>query len=375
MTIYKRILEDQVGQNIGKGKALLIFGPRQVGKTTLARTLLERFGSSEGYFNCEQLSVRDHFRVGDASALRDLVGLHRLVVFDEAQTIENIGAILKLFVDTYPEVQVIATGSSSFDLANKINEPLTGRAFAFTLLPLSLEEIRSVGPIHTDNLHTLLRYGSYPAVVAAERDDDKGRLLENIATSYLYKDVFTFEKIKSPLHFDQLLKLLAHQVGSTVSMNELAQSIGVSRQTVEKYLRLLEQSFVVRRVHSFSRNKRNELRKSFKVYFVDSGIRNAVMNDVRPLSGRTDQGPLFEQFFFTELHKRTSQELFAPDVQFWRTKQGAEVDFVLDRAGTLEAYECKWGAGDVSHRTFQALYPNTQIQTVCPESLLRTEEA
>lgn len=370
MTIFKRILEDQIAEHVGKGKVLLIFGPRQVGKTTLSRTLLERFGSSDGYFNCEQLSVRSHFQLGDASALRSLVGSHRLVVFDEAQTVENIGAILKLFVDSYPDVQVIATGSSSFDLANKINEPLTGRAFAFTLLPLALKEIAGVRAVHEEDLYTLMRYGSYPAVVAAEHVDEKGRLLENIATSYLYKDVFAFERIKSPLHFEQLLKLLAHQVGSTVSTNELAQSIGVSRQTVEKYVRLLEQSFVIRRVHSFSRNKRNELRKSFKVYFVDTGIRNAIMNDVRPLTDRTDQGPLFEQFFFTELQKRTAYELFAPDIQFWRTKQGAEVDFILDRAGTVDAYECKWGAGEVSYRSFLTSYPQAETHTVRPGSLL-----
>lgn len=370
MLIFKRGLEDQISQNIGSGKILLIFGPRQAGKTTLAKKLLAEHGDPSAYFNCEEMSVREHLVVGVAGRLKELVGDHKLVVLDEAQTVENIGAILKLFVDTYPDVQIIATGSSSFDLANKINEPLTGRAFSFTLLPLSFEEIRSVKPIDNVELQDLMRFGSYPAIVAAQTRAEKERIIKNITTSYLYKDIFTFEKIKSPLHFELLLKLLAHQVGSTVSLNEIAESLAVSRQTVEKYLRLLEQSYVIHRVHSFSRNSRNEIRRSFKVFFLDTGVRNAIINDLRETDERTDVGPLFELLFFTELMKQSVLETFGPDIQFWRTKQGLEIDFIVERAGDLRAYECKWGEGEVSFKTFLKHYPEAHTEVIRPNVLL-----
>ncbi len=370
MLIFQRKLADQISQNIGSGKIILIFGPRQAGKTTLAKKLLAEHGDPSAYFNCEEMSVRAHLVVGVAERLKELVGDHKLVVLDEAQTVENIGVILKLFVDTYPDVQIIATGSSSFDLANKINEPLTGRAFSFTLLPLSFEEIRSEKPIDDAELQDIMRFGSYPAIVAAETRVEKERILKNITTSYLYKDIFTFEKIKSPLHFELLLKLLAHQVGSTVSLNEIAESLAVSRQTVEKYLRLLEQSYVIRRVHSFSRNSRNEIRKSFKVFFLDTGVRNAIINDLRDIDTRTDVGHLFELLFFTELMKQSALETFGPDIQFWRTKQGLEVDFIVERAGDLRAYECKWGEGEVSFKTFLRLYPEAHAEVIRPNVLL-----
>ncbi len=237
-------------------------------------------------------------------------------------------------------------------------------------MPLSLEEVRSVRTVDHSELRNIMRFGSYPAIVAAETVEEKDRILRNIATSYLYKDIFTFEKIKSPLHFELLLKLLAHQVGSTVSMNELAQNLAVSRATVEKYIRLLEQSYVIRRVHSFSRNMRNEIRKSFKVYFIDAGIRNAVIDDLRDVTERTDTGALFEQVFFSELLKESAIQTFGPAVQFWRTKQGLEIDFIVERAGDLRAYECKWGGDAVSFKTFLKLYPHAKTAVITPRDLL-----
>jgi len=373
MLIFQRRIEEQISKYVGSGKILLIFGPRQTGKTTLAKKLLAEYGDPAAYFNCETLEVRAHLVVGVAERLKDLVGGHKLVVLDEAQTVENIGAILKLFVDTYSDVQIIATGSSSFDLANKINEPLTGRAFSFTLLPLSLEEVRSVKEIDHIELHQLMRFGSYPAIVAAKTVEEKQDILRNIATSYLYKDIFTFEKTKSPLHFELLLKLLAHQVGSMVSLNELAESLSVSRHTIEKYLRLLKQSYVIRRVHSFSRNKRNEIRRLFKVFFLDSGVRNMIINDMRDTDERADIGILFEQFFFTELTKQTNLDISAPDINFWRTHKGLEIDFIVERAGDLRAYECKWGNGEVSFKTFLKSYPDAHAEVIRPETLLSEE--
>lgn len=370
MLIFQRKIAEEISKTIGSGKIVLIFGPRQVGKTTLAKKLLAEHNAHDAYFNCEELTVRSHFAVGEPDKLKQLVGGRKLVVFDEAQTIENIGAILKVFFDKYPDTQIIATGSSSFDLANKINEPLTGRAYSFTLLPLSLDEIRSAKQIRESDLHLLMRFGSYPAIVAEENIAEKERILKNITTSYLYKDIFTFERIKSSLHFEQLLKLLAHQTGSTVSLNELASSIGVSRHTIEKYIRLLEQAYVIRRIHSFSRNKRNELKKAFKVFFVDTGVRNAMVDDVGALAGRTDAGQVFEQFYFTELFKRASAETFGPSLSFWRTHQGLEIDFVLEKASDLRAYECKWRDTDVSFKVFLKSYPHARAEIVTPQSIL-----
>lgn len=374
MIVFKRKIEGKIKQNIGTNKVLLLFGPRQAGKTTLSKKLLKEHGNEEAYFNCEEISVRKNFQVGEPDILKKMIGKHKLVVFDEAQTIENIGAVLKVFVDKYKDVQIIATGSSSFDLANKINEPLTGRAFAFTLLPLSLSEIRSVKKVDEKELHLLMRFGSYPEIVAAESEDEKISILKNITTSYLYKDIFTFEKIKSPLRFEQLLALLAHQVGSMVSLNELAQSLSISRQLVEKYIRLLEQAYVIKRVHAFAKNKRNEIKRAFKVYFIDSGIRNALIDYLDKIDERNDVGHLFEQFYFTELLKDINSEVVGPKIQFWRTHKGQEIDFIVESGKSLQAIECKWNSDEKpSFNIFSKAYPEATTEIVNPEKLLASK--
>jgi predicted AAA+ superfamily ATPase len=372
MTIFKRKIEEQIVEYIGTNKVLLIFGPRQAGKTTLAKKLLQKNSDSASYFNCEEMSVRKHFRVGEPDKLKEFIGEHKLVVFDEAQTIENIGAILKVFVDKYSDVQIIATGSSSFDLANKINEPLTGRAISFTLLPLSIGEICSMNTVTESDLHTLMRFGSYPEVVSAKTDEQKATALRNITTSYLYKDIFTFEKIKSPLHFEQLLRLLAHQVGSMVSFNELSQNLAVSRQTIEKYIRLLEQAYVIKRVHAFAKNKRNEIKRAFKVYFIDSGVRNALIDDFDSVQSHHDVGHLFEQFCFTELLKDTNMEIIGPRIQFWRTHKGHEIDFIIEKGKVIKAIECKWSNNkEPSFNIFSKAYPDASVSVMNRETILK----
>ena len=353
-----------------KNKAILLFGPRQVGKTTLAKKILEEQKES-GYFNCELASIRKHFIVGEPTLLKNLVGDKKMVVFDEAQTIENIGTILKVFVDTYPTIQIIATGSSSFDLANKIKEPLTGRAFEYTLLPLSVEEIRNTKILNKKELMNIMRLGSYPAVAAEENEDRKTEILKNLATNYLYKDVFVFESIKNPTVFENLVKMLALQVGSLVSTNEISSALGVSRATVDKYIRLLEQSYVIKVVRSFSHNPRTEIKKAFKIYFLDSGIRNAVMDDISNLEQRNDRGAIFENFFFSELMKSGALEIFAPTIQFWRTRTGSEIDFITERNGKINAYECKWQKESVSFRDFLKKYPDAKTETINPEKFLK----
>src|SRR3989344_9249650 len=261
MLIFKRDIESRIHPHLtGKG-IVVILGPRQSGKTTLARRLLEPFGARGAYFNCEHADVRSHFVIGEPDMLLSLVGDKKVIVFDEAQTIENIGKILKVFYDAHPHVKVIATGSSAFDLANKIREPLTGRAFEYMLYPLSLNEVRAAIEITPKLLDEIMIFGSYPAVVAASTPERKREEIKNIATNYLYKDVFTFEAIRNPKAFEDLLTHLAYRIGNTISTNDLSKELGITQGTVEKYIRLLEQSFVIKRVYSFARNYANELKK------------------------------------------------------------------------------------------------------------------
>src|SRR3989338_959928 len=373
MIIFKRTIEEHIVSCLFKGKAILLFGPRQAGKTTLSKKLLEPFGDAGGYFNCELAAVRKHFVLGEPERLSELVAGKKIAVFDEAQTIEDIGAILKAFIDADTGVQVIATGSSSFDLANRINEPLTGRVFEFILYPLSLEEMRQALPdFALADLYECLRTGSYPGVVAARETALKEDVLKNLATNYLYKDVFTFESIRNPRVFEQLVKLLALQIGSLVSVNELSRELGIARATVEKYLRLLEQSYVIKVVRAFSRNPRNEIKKAFKVYFIDVGVRNAVIDNVAHIEARDDRGYIFENFFVIERTKQAAADPFGPGIFFWRNRKGAEVDVVEESQGAIIAYECKWGAGDASASlaTFRKAYPNAETTITTPETVL-----
>ncbi len=371
MTIFTRSIEPNIKALLFKKRAILIFGPRQAGKTTLAKKILTEFGDSGEYFNCETAGVRKHFVVGNPDTLKELVGNKKIVVFDEAQTIQNIGVILKVFIDTYPDVQVITTGSSSFDLANKINEPLTGRSFEFTLYPLSFEEIRRTKKVTRDEFYEYLRLGMYPAIVGESDTYTRENLLKNITTNYLYKDVYIFESIRNPQIFEDLLKLLAHQIGQLVSVNELSQALGTSRTTVQKYLTLLEQSYVIQRVRSFSHNHRNELKKAFKVFFIDVGIRNAIIDALEtPLEERNDKGALFENFCVTEQWKAGSLETFPPKILFWRTDTKLEIDIIKVTNQKIEAIECKWSDHNVSFRTFLNKYPDATTQIITPEKIL-----
>lgn len=374
MLIFQRIIETQIRNSLFRKRAILIFGPRQAGKTTLSKKILEEFGTDGEYFNCELISVRKHFELGDPDLLKQMVGNKKVVVFDEAQTIQNIGKILKVFIDTYPETQIIATGSSSFDLANKINEPLTGRSFEFILYPLSVLEIKNSiknSNINIENIYEYMRFGTYPAVVGEIDSLYKSSILKNLATNYLYKDIYTFESIRNPKVFEGLIKLLALQVGSLVSVNELSNELSISRATVEKYIRLLEQSYIVRVMRSFSRNKRKEIKKAFKVYFIDIGVRNAVADDISLVENRNDKGAIFENFFIMERIKDNSIESFPPNFMFWRDRFGAEIDLIEEKDAKIKAYECKWNQEtQVSFNSFKKLYPEATTEIVSPEYFL-----
>ncbi|MEK7213756.1 MAG: ATP-binding protein [Patescibacteria group bacterium] len=349
-----------------------ILGPRQSGKTTLAKKILQEHEEPNAYYDCQLAEVRKHFILGEPDKLLPLTKGKKLVVFDEAQTIQDIGTILKVFHDTYPEVQIIATGSSSFDLSNKINEPMTGRIFEFILLPLSLPEIKKFKKITLEDLYRIMLYGSYPAIIAENSVDGKKMLLKNIATQYLYKDVFIFEAIRNPQVFESLLKLLALQIGSLVSINELSINLGVSRSVVQRYLRLLEQSFIIKIVHSFSNNSRIELKKAFKVFFLDTGVRNALVDIEKLLPERVDKGFVFENFFMIERMKEgNNSHIFPPELMFWRTRKGLEIDVVEKNGVDITAYECKWNMNEnPSFSLFLKAYPNAKTSVVNPNSLL-----
>lgn len=371
MKVFKRDIEPRLTSLLFKDKMVVLLGPRQSGKTTLAKKIISTYGKHSEYYDCQLADVREHFVVGRPNRLLPLTQHKKIVVFDEAQTIQNIGTILKVFHDTYPGVQIIATGSSSFDLANKIKEPMTGRAFEFVLPPLSLHEVSLAYPhLGQPDLLALLKFGSYPAVVAADSMDEKLFAIKNIATNYLYKDVFVFEAIRNAQVFEDLLKMLALQVGSMVSLNELAQGLSVTRTTVNRYLRLLEQSFIIKIVHSFSNNPRTELKKAFKVFFLDVGVRNALVDIVSPMETRQDKGAIFENFFVAERMKQGALEIFPPEIMFWRTRAGVEIDVIEKNGVEISAYECKWKDVITVPKSFQAAYPQANFTTVTTENIL-----
>jgi len=370
MIIFQRTIETKITNLLFKNRMVSILGPRQSGKTTLAKKLIEKYGNDGAHYDCQLAEIRKHFIVGEPDALLPLTTGKKIVVFDDAQTIQDIGTILKIFHDTYPEVQIIATGSSSFDLANKINEPMTGRIFEFTLLPLSLVEIKKSKNITPDDLYRYMLYGMYPAVVAEDSLETKKTILKNIATQYLYKDVFIFEAIRNPRVFEDLIKLLALQIGSQVSLNELAIHLGVSRSVIQRYLRLLEQSFIIKIVHSFSNNPRTELKKAFKVFFLDTGVRNALVDIAPPMATRTDKGAIFENFFITELIKNGTLEIFPPEIMFWKTRTGDEIDVIEKNGINISAYECKWKGVATVPASFKTAYPNARFECVTTENIM-----
>lgn len=372
MLIFQREIENKIRERLFRGRAILLFGPRQAGKTTLAKKVLSEYGEDGAYFNCELAAVRKAFVPGKPELLAILASGRRIIVFDEAQTIQDIGLTLKTFVDTYPDIQVIATGSSSFDLANKIQEPLTGRAFEFTLFPLSLKEIRTAIPdISQNDLFEFIRLGTYPSVVGERDTKTKEDILKNLATNYLYKDVYMFESIRNPRIFEDMVGALALQTGSLVSVNELSQTIGASRLSVEKYLRLLEQSYVIKIVRAFSRNPRTEIKKAFKVFFLDTGVRNAVVDNMSGTETRNDRGPLWENFVMGEHFKRSAYE-GGSKIYFWRSRQGDEIDIVEEKSGDIAAFECKWSdTGNTRPPAqFAKAYPQASFEILTPKSYL-----
>ena len=359
------------------GKALLVMGPRQAGKTTLLQTLIAAQAEATLWLNCDEPDIRKTLQEPTSSLLRQLIGEARLVIIDEAQRVKNIGLTLKLITDQLPSVQLIATGSSSLELANEIREPLTGRKLEYLLLPFSTEElIQHHGLLEEKRLlPQRLVFGMYPDVVT--NPGKERRTLQNLSGSYLYKDIFQFQDVRKPELLETLLEALALQVCSEVSYHELAQTIGVDAATVQRYIDLLEKTFVVFRLRSFSRNLRNELKKSRKIYFYDNGIRNAILNNFQPIDLRADRGALWENFLVSERQKFLHFHEIYTNRYFWRTKQQQEIDYLEERDGQLLACEFKWSIKNNPDspirfsKTFLNAYPNSITQVITPKNYIK----
>lgn len=367
-----RILLSVLENRFFENRVLILYGARQVGKTTLVKELLSRFQGKSKYLNCDELDIRQSLEMRTTTELKQLFGDASLVVIDEAQRVQNIGMTLKLAVDAMRDIQIIATGSSSFELANRTSEPLTGRKFEFHLHPLSLGELTAMETsFETKRMmdHRLI-YGMYPAVETSspERSDD---ILRELAGSYLYKDVLAWRDIRRPEVLDKLVKAIALQLGSEVSYTELSSLLGVDKATVESYIQVLEQAFVIFRLTPFSRNLRNELKKLRKIYFWDVGVRNALINNLNPVDSRTDVGALWENFVIVERIKALQNARQGFSSFFWRTHQQQEIDYIEDRDGRLLAAEIKRKArGARIPKTFAQAYPDAETNIITPENFL-----
>lgn len=354
-----------------KGKIVVIYGPRQVGKTTLAKLILQnRQEIKSAYFNCDEPDICQALTDKTSTELKLFLGDSKLVVLDEAQRVKNIGLTLKLLADNYPKMQIIATGSSSFDLSNQIFEPLTGRKKEFYLYPFSLAELKNYYSEIEFNriLENRMVFGMYPGVIF-ESDKGKSESLRELAKSYVYKDALEYQGIKNSEVVEKLLQALALQVGNEVSYNEISSLIEVNKITVANYIQILEKAFIVFRLPSFSRNLRDEIKSNRKIYFFDNGIRNALINNLNPVDLRQDAGALWENFMISERVKHNGNICRAANMYFWRTLQQQEIDLIEDRGGELAGYEFKWKSrpGKVPV-AFSRAYPDAKVEMITKEN-------
>lgn len=370
--MIERKLKSIVSGKIFSRKIIILLGAHQVGKTTLVRELLKDYDSNEVlWFNGDELDVQNIFSQISATRFRAIFGNKKIIVVDEAQRISDIGLRLKLIVDSFPQYQLIVTGSSSFELTNKLNEPLTGRKWEYQIFPLSFSELVDNHGLHEEKrlLPHRLIFGYYPEVVT--NPGNELELLKGLSTSYLYKDILLIDQIKKAENLVMLLQALAFQIGSQVSYSELGQLCRLDGKTVEKYLQILENAYIIFRLGSFSRNLRNELKYSRKIYFYDNGIRNALINNFSQVENRMDTGALWENFIISERQKYLEYNNLWSSKWFWRTVQQKEIDYIEERDGKLSAYEFKWNpAGKIKPpKKFMETYPNASFQVIHKENI------
>lgn len=351
---------------IQPGKVLILYGPRRVGKTTLIKKFLEKEANAL-FVTGEDIFIQRHLSTSSIDQLEAFIGEHTLLVIDEAQHIPNIGQNLKLIVDHLPHVRVVATGSSTFDLAKEVGEPLTGRKYTLRLYPLSQIELNQVenAAKREAHLESRLIYGSYPEVITTKGDSTKREYLQELVSSYLLKDILAFEGVKKSKKLTDLLILLALQVGKEVSHSELATKLGINKLTVERYLDLFEQVFVIYNLRGFSRNLRKEVTRTSKYYFCDTGIRNALINNFNSLNRREDSGALWENYLVMERLKKQEYTRLWSHNYFWRTYDQKEIDWVEEREGLLFGYEFKWSHTHVAPpKLWQETYPNASFECI-----------
>lgn len=371
----KRDLERFVQKAIKTGKIVVIYGARQVGKTTLLKHLFHD-QDSVLYLSCDEQRILDQL-IPDSRALSRLIGKAATVIFDEIHVSEHAGRTLKIMADHFPDRRVIATGSAAFSLRQTVSEPLTGRHIALTLSPLTYRELyhAAESPDRKTLLQDALAYGSYPEIAALAGADDKIARIRHIADNYLYKDILAFDLVRAHKSLRDLVVALALQIGHEVSYHELSQKIGISYKTVERFIDLLEKSFVLFRLHAFSRNPRNELARKVKVFFFDCGVRNAIINNFNPLRLRADAGQLFENFMIADRMKRELNESQSANLFFWRTYDQKEIDLVTEKNDRLDAVEFKWRTPKSAKapRQFTAAYPRAHARIVAADDVSAVE--
>jgi len=362
-----RQLAQIINEKIGKGRAIILIGPRQVGKTTLVKSII---GNAPYLFlDVDDPTVRAILTNPNTEEIKNIIANNTLLFIDEAQRIQNIGITLKIIIDQFPNVQLLVSGSSAFELKDKINEPLTGRKWLYQLFPISWKEFEdNVGYIKAaQQLEIRLIYGMYPAVINGASESFE--ILKELTSSYLYKDILAVSNIRKPEILEKLLQALALQIGNEVSYNELSQLLGIDKNTVGNYIDMLEKAYIIFKLKPFSANLRNEIKSNQKIYFYDNGIRNMVIGNLNPLGLRQDKGSLWENFLISEKVKKNNYENRISKSYFWRTKQQQEIDYVEELAGKLTGYEMKWNENAKVKKatTFTNTY-NTTIEVINKEN-------
>ncbi|RPH28476.1 MAG: ATP-binding protein [Bacteroidales bacterium] len=368
--MVKRQINDIISKQLFKGKVVMLYGARRVGKTTLVKAIVDNSVSAR-YINCELLQNKTALETTNTELLKAFLGNYSIVILDEAQHIKNIGLILKVLIDTFPEMQIIATGSSSFELSQQVGEPLTGRSRQYTLYPFSYSELLNDENIIDVNakLDNILRFGLYPEVYN-KSENEAIEELQNIASNYLYKDILQFERLRRPELLLNLLRALALQIGNEVSYNELANLLGENMHTIKRYIELLEKSFVIFRLQSFNRNLRKEIAKGQKIYFYDLGIRNTLIQNYNKIELRDDKGAIWENFFVCERLKMNHYNRNFVNTYFWRTYDQQEIDYIEEQSGKLTLFECKYKATKKVKipNIFIETYPNCEFNVVAKEN-------
>ena len=373
MDFIARTLQAKIEEKLAPGKAVLIYGARRVGKTILLKEIFNKIERKKMLLIGEDMDVQNMLQNRSVHHYRQLFEGMNLLAIDEAQSIPEIGSVIKLIIDEIPHIQVIATGSSSFDLLNKIGEPLVGRASQFLLTPFSIREIaqKQNGMELRQNLENRIVYGSYPEVVGMTSNTMKEEYLRDIVNAYLLKDILAIDGLRNTAKMNRLLQLVAFQIGSEVSYEELGKQLGMHRETVEKYLDLLSKVFVVYKLGAFSRNMRKEVSKAGKWYFYDNGIRNAIIGDFKDANSRMDMGKLWENFFITEKLKDNQNHLLHCQFHFWRTYDQQEIDLIEEKNEVINAYEMKWGKKlPKAPAGFMKTYTGADFNVVNPDNYL-----